>query len=145
MAFSRNYREHVNPDNAGWQARRKITFALSFGRDCVLPFLPASQADHLHYRNLRSELPLRDLVPLHPGTHQVVTALRKIPYGKYPVNVVLIVAYMLCIAIATPLRALQGAASLTGQRRIAIGIEQSAGLVMTLVIFAAIIVFVSRV
>lgn len=145
MGFSSEYRAYVSPDSPGWQARRKLTFALSYGRDCVLPLLAASQADHLHYGNLRSELPLRDLVPLHPGTHQAVTALRKIPYGKYPVNVILMLGYMLCIAIATPLHAIHLGASLCGQRRDAIMVEQSAGLIMTLAIVAGIAVLVNRV
>lgn len=52
---------------------------LSLGRDCVLPLLPAHHADHLHYRNLGHELPIRDIVPLHRKVHDVVGKIRKTP------------------------------------------------------------------
>lgn len=117
MPYSSDYYEHVNVRNCGWQARRKLAFALSFDRDCVFPMLKATQADHLHYTNLRSEVPLRDIVPLHPFTHGVVTMLRKIGPLKHLVNAFLMISYMACIALAAPLRMIHLVLLALGARR----------------------------
>jgi hypothetical protein len=46
---------------------------------CDLPLLKAHHADHLHYKNLTHELPLRDLVPLNKTMHlRIVTPLRSL-------------------------------------------------------------------
>jgi hypothetical protein len=106
--FSAEYTDHVNMRNPRWREKRALTFALSSGRDCVLPFLPAQQADHLHYGNLGHESPLLDLVPLHATTHKVVTALRRIPMVKPFLNLYLMISYLACMIIVTPLNFISG-------------------------------------
>jgi len=66
--------------------------ALSWGRDCIFPLLPAQQVDHLHYKNLGRELPFIDVVPLHARTHTIVTELRRLGL-RLPVNMFLRIAY----------------------------------------------------
>jgi len=95
--FSARYRAAISPSNPSWQATRRLTFALSFGRDCVCPLLRAREVDHLHYRNLGSEIPWIDVVPLHPRTHALVTVLRRGGL-RGPVNLVLRLAYGAWIA-----------------------------------------------
>jgi hypothetical protein len=95
--FSDHYRWSTSPDNPHWCAIRKITFALSLGRDCIVPWLRAEQADHLTYRRLGREIPWVDLVPLSVGTHAVVTELRRAGL-KWLVNPVLRLAYGLWIS-----------------------------------------------
>jgi len=90
--FSPEYRQTISMANPRWRMIRRLTFALTLGRDVLCPFLPAQNADHLSYRRLGHELPLLDLVPLHTWTHFVVTWLRR--WGlKAPVNFVLRTAY----------------------------------------------------
>jgi hypothetical protein len=62
--LSPQYRNYINSDQwrKGW--RRGLTMQLLLGRDAICPLLKAHHADHLHYKNLTRELPLRDLVPL---------------------------------------------------------------------------------
>jgi hypothetical protein len=79
-------------DNPHWRSVRAMTMALTFGRDCVFPILRAQQCDHLHYRHLGFELPFIDVVPLHAGTHAIVTALRSAGFGPI-VNPLLRLAY----------------------------------------------------
>lgn len=74
--FSPTYRWYVDSTNRLWRTRRALAFAITFGRDVLFPRLPSQQVDHIGYRNLGGELPIRDIVPLHHTTHQVVTALR---------------------------------------------------------------------
>jgi hypothetical protein len=76
--LSPQYRAYIQSDRwrKGW--RRQATLAMLLGQDCICPLLPATQADHLTYRNLEHELPLRDLVPLNRHTHQLVTMLRDV-------------------------------------------------------------------
>jgi hypothetical protein len=90
--FSPKYLAHVNMNNPKWRIIRALTFALSLGRDCICPLLPARQADHLHYRHLGRELPWIDVVPLHPFTHRIVTSLREAGLTKV-VNPILRLAY----------------------------------------------------
>jgi hypothetical protein len=75
--LSPKYRNYINSDQwrKGW--RRGLTMRLLFGRDAICPLLKAHHADHLHYKNLTHELPLRDLVPLNKTMHlRIVTPLR---------------------------------------------------------------------
>lgn len=75
--LSPEYRAYINSSEwkRGW--RRGLTLWLLFGRDCILPIFPAHDADHVTYRNLTRELPLRDLVPLNRVMHrQIITPLR---------------------------------------------------------------------
>ena len=95
--FSARYRAAVAPWNRSWQDTRKLTLALSWGRDCVFPWLRAREVDHLGYGNLGAELPWIDVVPLHPRTHAIVTRLRRIGL-RGPVNLVLRLAYGAWIA-----------------------------------------------
>jgi hypothetical protein len=88
--FSPEYKTYIS--SARWQRLRRIVLATTLGRDAVIPFLRASQVDHLRYRPFGTERIWFDLVPLHPLTHRVVTALRDA--GLRPiVNVVLRTAY----------------------------------------------------
>ena len=96
--FSQEYRDTVSMKNPRWRAIRRLTFSLTLGRDVLLPFLPAQQADHLTYRHLGRELPFIDLVPLHKGTHQVVTVLRTW-HLKTPVNFILRAAFALWLSL----------------------------------------------
>ena len=90
--FSERYRQAVAPWNKSWQATRKLTMSLSWGRDCVMPLLPAQQVDHLHYRNLGAEIPWIDVVPLHTRTHEIVTVLSRSGL-RMPVNLILRLMY----------------------------------------------------
>ena len=98
--LSPEYRWSTSMKNPDWRAKRRQVFCLTLGRDVLIPFLPAQQADHLRYWDkhgnslLGREMPLRDLVPLHAGTHWVVTRLREMGL-KHPVNFVLRAAFMM--------------------------------------------------
>jgi hypothetical protein len=72
--FSPEYRAHLS--SARWRAFRFRVLASTLGRDVLFPFLRASQCDHLDYRRLGRERIWLDVVPLHPATHRMVTALR---------------------------------------------------------------------
>jgi hypothetical protein len=75
--LSPQYRNYINSDQwrKGW--RRGLTMQLLLGRDAICPLLKAHHADHLHYKNLTCELPLRDLVPLNKTIHlRIITPLR---------------------------------------------------------------------
>jgi hypothetical protein len=75
--LSPQYRNYINSDQwrKGW--RRGLTMQLLLGRDAICPLLKAHHADHLHYKNLTRELPLRDLVPLNKTIHlRIITPLR---------------------------------------------------------------------
>jgi hypothetical protein len=80
--FSREYRQNVTMANPYWRELRRNTFALTRGRDVLLPFLRAEQLDHLRYRRdgrdiFGYERPIRDVVPLSRFTHAIVTLLRR--------------------------------------------------------------------
>jgi hypothetical protein len=92
--FSPEYRWATSMSNPHWRSVRAMTMALTFGRDCVFPILRAQQCDHLSYRHLGFELPFIDVVPLHAGTHAVVTALRATGFGPI-INPLLRLAYAL--------------------------------------------------
>jgi hypothetical protein len=78
----------VQRANRIWQTRRAAALALTFGRDVLFPWLRAQEVDHVSYRCLGSELPIRDIVPLHHTTHALVTRLRERGHRK-AVNAVL--------------------------------------------------------
>ncbi|MBE9178715.1 hypothetical protein IQ268_09095 [Oculatella sp. LEGE 06141] len=84
--FSPAYREHVEGRSPSWMFRRWLCFVLLFGRDCVCPLLPAHHAEHLTYRNLGHELPMRDIVPLNRVTHAILTWLKDVFPAFRPVN-----------------------------------------------------------
>jgi hypothetical protein len=80
--FSREYRQNVTMANPYWRELRRNTFALTRGRDVLLPFLRAEQLDHLRYRRdgrdiFGYERPIHDVVPLSRFTHAIVTLLRR--------------------------------------------------------------------
>ncbi len=75
--FSPEYRRATSPRNPRWRIVRTITFALTLGRDTIAIWRRADQCDHLHYRNLGHEWPLRDVVGLNHRTHALVTGLRR--------------------------------------------------------------------
>jgi len=84
MTYSREYLATL--ESRRWRVLRRLCFAISWGRDCVLPILPAQECDHLTYRRLGQELPLIDVVPLSRWTHRrVVTPLRA-RFGRSVVN-----------------------------------------------------------
>lgn len=76
--LSPQYRNYIRSDRwlKGW--RRQLTLRLLLGGCVLLPFLRATQADHLTYKNLEHELPIRDLVPVHPASHAVIGLIRDI-------------------------------------------------------------------
>lgn len=77
MALSPEYRRYINSKE--WRSKRPAIMALMFGQDTICPIFKAHDCDHLTYRNLGHELPLRDCVPLHRVTHrQIITPLRAI-------------------------------------------------------------------
>jgi|GEM_PF-5354418 len=90
--FSTEYVQYIASPQ--WRARRKSCMIWTFGRDCLFPWLPATDVDHLHYRHLGHELPFFDIVPLHRSTHIAVTRLREM-LGRGPVNIVLQTAFAL--------------------------------------------------
>ncbi len=79
-------------DNPHWRCLRYLSFAVTLGRCTVIPALKAHHNDHLTYRNLGHELPLRDVVPLNRYVHVAVTFLRARGL-KTPVNALLRTAY----------------------------------------------------
>ena len=91
--FSPEYRRATSHKNPYWRILRKVTFAVTLGRDAVAIWWPATDCDHLHYKNLGKELPLRDVVGLNRRTHRVVTTLRRNGWS-WPVNLVLRLAYL---------------------------------------------------
>jgi hypothetical protein len=46
------------------------------GRDALFPWLPAHHAEHLTYKNLGHEWPIRDIVPLNRDVHKFLTWLK---------------------------------------------------------------------
>ena len=81
--FSPLYIEHVVNRSPSWVARSQFCIFLLCGRDCLFPLLPATHADHITYRNLGYELPMRDIVPLNRNTHQFITWLRALLKGWF--------------------------------------------------------------
>lgn len=84
--LSTTYREYMG--SAGWRRRRRTCLAFTFDRDCVFPWWPATDVDHLYYKNLGHEIPIRDIVPLNHRTHCAVTLLRR-RFGRRSVNALL--------------------------------------------------------
>jgi hypothetical protein len=77
MALSPQYQKYIKSDS--WRSRRPFIMALMLGRDTILPILPAHDCDHITYKNLGYELPLRDCVPLNKITHRwIITPLRSL-------------------------------------------------------------------
>jgi hypothetical protein len=77
MSLSPEYRQYIN--SKSWRSKRPFIMALTLGRDSILPIFPAHDCDHLTYKNLGRELPLRDCVPLHRFTHRnVITPARSV-------------------------------------------------------------------
>jgi hypothetical protein len=76
VGLSPEYREYILSE--GWRKRSLLIRHCTLNRDALMPLLKANHADHLTYRNMESELFLRDCVPLNFATHWVVTQLRKI-------------------------------------------------------------------
>lgn len=76
--LSKDYLAYIN--SAKWKQgwRRKATLALLGGRCILCPILRATDCDHLTYRNLKQELPIRDLVPLSSPAHRLVTMVRSL-------------------------------------------------------------------
>ena len=95
--FSPKYRRATNLQSPHWRFIRRVTFAITLGRDTVAVWWPATDCDHLHYRNLGHELPFRDVVGLNWRTHRLVTVLRRRGW-KWLVNFVLRFGYLVWIA-----------------------------------------------
>ena len=91
--FSHEYRRATSHKNPHWRFVRALTFMFTLGRDTVAVWWKATDCDHLHYRNLGRELPLRDVVGLNRRTHVLVTELRRRGWSL-PVNLVLRLAYL---------------------------------------------------
>ncbi len=84
--FSERYRARLaSPE---WHALRRRVLWSTLGRDLLMPALRASQIDHIGYRRLGRERIWLDVVPLHPATHKLVTALRDAGL-RGPVNAML--------------------------------------------------------
>lgn len=92
--LSAEYLAYVRSDNADWQRVRRLTMFFSLGRDCIVPWLRATDVDHISYARgrFRHEVPWMDVVPLNRRTHQVVTILRRTPLRPL-VNGVLRIGY----------------------------------------------------
>lgn len=84
--FSDEYRRYIG--SASWRKRRQKCLALTFGRDALLPWWPATDVDHLSYKNFGREIPWFDTIPLNYRTHRVVTAARML-FGRSLVNIIL--------------------------------------------------------
>lgn len=76
--LSPQYRNYIRSDRwrKGW--RRGLSLKLLFGGCVLCPFLTATQADHLTYRNLEHELPFRDLVPVNKHSHALIGVIRDV-------------------------------------------------------------------
>jgi hypothetical protein len=75
--LSDEYREYIQSE--AWRNRAKLKILPCTGSRCgLIPLLRATQCDHLTYRNMGSEMFLRDCIPLNKYTHSVVTVLRDI-------------------------------------------------------------------
>lgn len=57
-----------------WRQHARRCFGLTHRRCCLLPWLRAVEAHHLHYRNFKQEWVLRDTVPLSALGHRIVHA-----------------------------------------------------------------------
>lgn len=69
---SQEYLGHLQSE--AWRRAARSTIELTRRRCCLLPWRRAVHAHHLHYRNLGTEQPLRDLVPLSDLGHRIVHA-----------------------------------------------------------------------
>ncbi len=69
---SSEYREYIA--SPAWRQRARRCFALTHHRCCLLPWLRAVEAHHLHYRNFKREWALRDTVPLSALGHRIAHA-----------------------------------------------------------------------
>lgn len=69
---SSEYREYIA--SPAWRQRARRCFALTHHRCCLLPWLRAVEAHHLHYRHFKREWPLRDTVPLSALGHRIAHA-----------------------------------------------------------------------
>jgi hypothetical protein len=95
--FSPEYIKHVVAKSPRWKLARWLCMNPLLGRDCVLPVLRAHHCHHLHYRNLGHELPIRDIVPLHRITHDVVHVAGRI-FGRRAINGLLRFCYCFWLA-----------------------------------------------
>lgn len=69
---SSQYLERVS--SYSWRKHAQRVLRLTRGRCALIPFLPASECHHLHYRNLGSETMVVDTVPLSVLGHAIVHA-----------------------------------------------------------------------
>jgi len=70
MARSAEYITYIQSVN--WRKTSNNVIA-STGKRCALrPWKKATHAHHLHYKNLRNELVVRDCVPLSPEAHKLI-------------------------------------------------------------------------
>jgi hypothetical protein len=70
MTHSNRYKTYIISDT--WRSKSKKCRNLNRNRCVLFPWLRSNHAHHLHYRNLESELPVRDIVPLSKIAHNLV-------------------------------------------------------------------------
>jgi hypothetical protein len=64
------YRQYIN--SLEWKEKSRGFIKWTSGRCTLIPLLRASESHHMHYRNLGSEMIMRDVVPLSKFGHLIV-------------------------------------------------------------------------
>jgi hypothetical protein len=90
MARSNEYNVYIVSET--WRLKSKNCRDLNRNRCVLFPWLKSNHAHHLYYRNMKYELPIRDIVPLSKIAHNLVHCkiLGITPFwGKSPLRVLL--------------------------------------------------------
>lgn len=68
--YSREYTNYIVSNE--WYGKTKSCYKLTKRHCVVFPWLRAIECHHLHYNNLRKELPVRDIVPVSKTAHKIL-------------------------------------------------------------------------
>jgi hypothetical protein len=68
--YSTQYLTYIK--SIAWRKKSKKCRDLNRNRCVLYPWLKSNHTHHLHYRNLESELPIRDTVPLSEDAHNLI-------------------------------------------------------------------------
>jgi hypothetical protein len=70
MPYSNQYLAYIY--SAKWKNKSKGCQQLTKSHCIIFPWLRTNHAHHLTYRNLKNEIPVRDIVPLSKIAHSIV-------------------------------------------------------------------------
>lgn len=79
MRLSNEYTQHIRSDK--WRNTSRFCRRVWCDRDCIFPLFPSHETDHISYKNMGHEWPIRDVLPLSRTNHQIITYLRKLLKG----------------------------------------------------------------